>query len=279
MNRRHFLSLVACAALTACGGGGDSQASEQPLQVFIFAGQSNMLGSDALIAPTNGVQDLVDIQQQTDTDRASRLAFRSRLLSYDWGDIRGHNGYHIGMSSIDGKPVKVHGPEVGFDRRMGGNIYVIKYADNFTELENGRSPWVKGGSRWVAWQAFVDAQLASIGKPYVIAGFVWDQGIDDAMLIRDKAAYKADLQLVAHDLRAKFGNKPFILARVVDSPIAGEVAMAPIRDAQVEVGQEPGNAWINVDDLGPYVASHHMTSAAHLVSGKRFAEAYLNLAR
>ena len=232
-----------------------------------------MAGADATITPTL-TGDLVDARLQNDVDRSARFTFGSPRIEYGWGDIRGHGGGSLGELEVAGVPVKVHGPEVGFNRQLGGGIAIVKYADNYHALEAGRSAWVKPGTRWTQWQAFVDRQLAALDRPYVIAGFIWLQGIDDGILGRDKAAYKADLLQIAADLRAKFGPAPFILGRSINSDIAGQASMAPIREAQVEVGALPGNAWVNLDDLGPYVAVHHLTSAGQLQSGKRFAEAF-----
>jgi hypothetical protein len=268
------IAWLAVALLAACGGGGDAPPAPAapPLQVVIFAGQSNMAGADAIISPSR-TEDLADTGQQTDADRSARFTSTTMGLAYQWGDIRGHRGASLGETTVNGKPVKVHGPEVGFSRSIGHRVAIIKFADNFTALENGRSPWVAPGSRWRAWQAFVDGQLATLGEPYKVVGFVWQQGIDDALLQRDGAAYEADLRQVAADLRARFGPLPFVLARSVNSPIAGGAAMAPIRAAQVAVGESAGNAWIDVDDLGPFVNAHHLTAAAQLVAGRRFAEA------
>ncbi len=260
--------LLVC--LTACGG---SAEADGPIKVYIMAGQSNMFGADAVIDPVSKVKDLVGIGTQTDLDRSSMFTLGTTGPTYSWGDVRGHDGASLGQFAINGQPVKTHGPEVGFNRAMGGNIAIIKYADNYPGLEAGRSAWVKPGSRWVAWTGFVDKQLAALGKPYVIAGFVWHQGIDDGILHREQAGYAADLRQIAMDLRGKYGAAPFVLARSVNSPIAGAAYMAPIRAAQVEVGSLPGFAWIDVDDLGPYVNSHHLTAAAQLVAGQRFAAA------
>lgn len=279
MKRRALLLLP--LVLAACGGGGDSpqtavalQAQQAPLQVFIFAGQSNMLGADAIISG-DGVHDLADTGQQTASDRGVRFTMSTRFLRYEWGDIRGHNGYHIGLSTINGKPVKVHGPEVGFSRTLNARVAIIKYADNYTATENGRSAWVAPGSRWTAWQAFVDAQLAALGEPYEVAGFIWHQGIDDGALARSQADYAADLRQVAADLRAKYGGRPFVLARSVFSGVVGGT-MTPIRAGQLEVAADPGNGWVDVDDL-PLVATHHLTAPAQLVAGQRFAAEYMRL--
>lgn len=283
MAARIVVAIWLCASLAACGGGGGTSTPTsgplgvEPVRVFIFAGQSNMLGADATIS-ADKVHDLAEVALQTDVDRSSLLTVGG-AESYPWGDIRGHNTVSLSEEFIAGLRVKGHGPEVGFNRALGGNVAIIKFAANYHALEGGRSAWVAPGSLWVQWQAFVDQQLAAIGKPYVIAGFVWSQGIDDGILRRDHDAYKADLRKIAADLRAKFGVRPFILAREVDSQVAGSAAMAPIRQAQVEVGNEPGNSWVTVDDLGPYVNTHHLSAAAQLVAGQRFASGYLGLAR
>jgi len=274
-NQFKVLAVALCVTLSACGGGGDAAEdvnpapTQPPIDVYIFAGQSNMNGSDAVISTTTGVLDLVDMGLQTDVDRSSLFAMATPSTGYAWGDIRGHNGYHWGRATLDGKPVKVHGPEVGFNRYLGGNIAIIKYADNYTALENGQSAWVKPGTRWTQWQAFVDQQLVSLGRPYAIKGVVWFQGIDDGLLYRDKISYKADLVQLVADVRAKYGNVPVVLGRSVNSPIAGAGAMAPIREAQVEVAAMPGNSWINVDDL-EVVADHHLSAVAQLEAGRRF---------
>jgi hypothetical protein len=156
-------------------------------------------------------------------------------------------------------------------------VAVIKYTDNFRALENSRSPWVPPGTRWTAWQAFVDHQLAALGRPYRIAGVAWFQGIDDGYIGRDRTAYTADLRAIVAGVRSKFGAVPFVLARSVDSRLVGPARMAPIRAGQVEVGADPGNAWIDVDDL-PTVNVHHLTAAAQRVVGQRYGEAFMQLA-
>lgn len=266
---RVLLALLIAVTMTACGGGGSEVAPDLAIRVYLFAGQSNMLGSDATIAPVLTL-DLAEVGLQTEVDRAGILALKAGPIIYKWGDIRGHAGYAMSRAAVNGKAIKVHGPEVGFNREIGP-VAIIKYATNWRTVEAGRSPWA-GGGIWAAWQEFNDAQLASLGRPYVIAGFVWHQGIDDGLAHRTQAEYVADLRKIVADLRAKYGPVPFVLARSFESPIAGSAAMAPIRAGQMEVGADPGNAWIDVDDL-PKVNHHHLSSAGQLEAGRRFAVA------
>lgn len=268
---RTLLAVCLALLLAACGGGGDpAPDTGAPLRVYLMAGQSNILGADAVIDPSK-VLDLADTHQQTEADRSSLFTLGG-AESYPWGDVRGHDTVCFRQEYENGRRIKGHGPEVGFVRHVGGGVAVVKFAANFSTLEGGRSPWVPGGSVWAAWQSFVDTQLQALGRPYVVAGLVWDQGIDDGVMQRDGEAYATDLRAVLAGVRARFGPLPVVLARSVDSQIAGSTAMAPIRAAQVAVGSEPGNAWITLDDL-PLVNTHHLTAAAQLVAGDRYATA------
>ena len=142
---RWIIFAALAALLSACGGGSPDP---EPVRVFIFAGQSNMLGADSIIAPSQ-IQDLKDDGEQTAAD-ANTLFAMGGAESYDWSDVRGHNSVSNGQEFVNGIRVKGHGPEVGFARALGGNIAIVKYADNYEALENGRSAWVKPGTRWTA---------------------------------------------------------------------------------------------------------------------------------
>lgn len=252
-------------------------ASTPPLRVFLFGGQSNMLGADAVISDATKIQDLVQVSKQTVADESSLLA-QGGHFTRDWGQIRGHDSFYLGEPLYLGNPVKGHGPEVGFARAMGGNVAIVKFSQNFSALEGGRSPWVTGGSIWTAWQSTIDNALRALNRPYTVEGFGWIQGIDDGLLGRTQGAYQADLEQVIADLRTKFGDKPFVLGRSINSQIAGTVAMTPIRAAQVVVGGQANNAWVNTDDLTPYVNTHHMTAKNQVKFGRRLAVAWAGLA-
>lgn len=250
------------------------------LNLYIAAGQSNMLGADALVNGV-GTQDMEDAGVQTEDDRRGLITFNDgSSLVYKtpggpWGDIRGHLGTSLGVPGF-----YVHGPEVGFNRSANvdglPNVAVIKFADNFGALESGKSPWVKPGSLYTALAAHINSSLsalASLGYTTNFKGFLWAQGIDDALLGRTQAQYSADLTQIISDLRSDFGipTSPFIIERSVDSPIAGAGPMAEIRNGQVAVAMADADAqYFSVDDLTPYVNSHHLTSASQITAGERF---------
>lgn len=258
-----------------------SAADKGPLNVFIMAGQSNMAGADSEVAVPPGFQ-------QTEADRATRFTV-SPLLDGEtskeympWGEIRGHQI----------KNQLVHGPEVGFARALYAagwrDIAIIKVHANFGR-EVQAWPWGEGGPLFNAWTMFVDSRLAEIkadGHSARICGFVWHQGIDDAIHGKLAGDYARNLSDLIGVMRERYGTKqtPFVLARSVNSRIAqpdpnagDDTPMAVVRRSQVKVGASiPFAAWIDVDDL-PNVNTHHFSANSQLVIGQRFGDAFLKL--
>jgi hypothetical protein len=279
MKRRDFLGLLGLGLLPA---------SEGPMHydVFILGGQSNMFGADAVIDGTDKTLDLDEAGLQTAADQAALFRLGGPTYTYAWGEIIGHQGTSFGVDNVATVPIQVHGPEVGLNRTLyaagATPLAITKYANNFSALESGRSPWVSPGSLWTAWQAEVDdalADLVALGHTYTIVCFCWAQGIDDGLLARSQVDYEADLRQIITDLRAKFGASiPFILSRSVNSPIVGSTDMAPIRAGQVAVAADANNGLVDLDDLTPYVNSHHLSAANQILHGNHFAAQYLALA-
>ena len=260
-------------------------AEQRELAVFLFAGQSNMAGADSLIADPPGFQ-------QTDADQAGLFttaplpeAEQAREY-YPWGDIRGHRGSPSGNL--------LHGPEVGFARELyragWRNVAIIKVFAN-SSPDADRWPWGRDGALYARWTKFADARLADLrtqGYRYRVYGFVWHQGIDDAIHGQSASSYQQNLTGLVGMLRHRYGDErtPFVLARSVSSPIAKAITgsgennpMAVVRRAQVALGSSlPHAGWIDVDDL-PTVNQHHFTAEEQLTIGRRFAERFLRLAK
>ncbi|WP_010586701.1 iduronate-2-sulfatase [Schlesneria paludicola] len=257
-------------------------ADDKPvLNVFVLAGQSNMAGADSEVAIPPGFV-------QTTADRETRFTMAplpdgEKSPQYvPWGEIRGHQA----------KGKLVHGPEVGFARTLYAagwrDMALIKVHANF-----GRDaqswPWGKGEALHEAWTRFVDTRLEELkagGHRVNVCGFLWHQGIDDAIHGRLAAEYQQNLSDLIGVLRSRYAieNTPFVLARSVKSRIAqrapdpdGTAPMSVVRRAQVAVGESvPFAAWINVDDL-PNVNTHHFSADSQLVIGERYGKAYLDL--
>jgi hypothetical protein len=188
----------------------------------------------------------------------------------------------------------VHGPEVGFERRLyeqgERDMAIIAVWGNFSRGVP-TWPWADGGDMHRPWQQFVDGRLAELkarGRDYRVRGFVWHQGIDDAIHARLAPSYQENLTALIGVLRGRYAKKdtPFLLARSVNSPIARQISgsgpddpMAVVRRAQVAIGETvPKTAWVDVDDL-PNVVQHHFSAESQLTIGRRFGDAWLKLSR
>lgn len=261
-------------------------------KVFLFAGQSNMAGADAVIADT-GAKNLIGAGLQTEADQNTRFAYGcafdpANTQSYAWGDVRGHLGVKRSAPGY-----YVHGPEVGFERTLYASgirdIVIIQVANNFSVPCTGPWPWMNKDPAstspdfYTHWSAYVNARLAELtsnGDTYTIAGFVWWQGIDDAFNHTTEAQYKANLTTLISQLRADFGTPttPFVLAREKSDVTSMAAALAPIRAAQVSVADADRYAnWVDIDDQ-TNVNMYHFSSASQLVVGQRLGDAYLALA-
>ena len=240
-------------------------------------------------------QNLVDAGLQTEADRNTLFAYGASFSatdpqSYAWGDIRGHRGSSLGKTD---PPVYVIGPEVGFARTLYAagvhDLAIITVSANIPVPPLGPEwPWGKGTKTtspdfYGQWAAFVGDRLAELtgrGDSYTIAGFVWDEGIDDALNGATQAEYQANLTALIAQLRADYGTPttPFVLARS-KSPMPDPAAMEAVRMAQVAVAEaDPHAAWVSTDDL-PNVNVHHFSAASQLTIGQREANAYLARSR
>lgn len=283
MNRSLKLRVRLVFALVfAAGASWPATGAEKPvLQVFLLAGQSNMAGADSVVPNPPGFQ-------STAADRATRFTMAplpdvEKSAQYvPWGEMRGHQA----------KNQLVHGPEVGFARALHAagwrEVAIIKVHANFGR-EVPTWPWAEGGALFDAWTKFIDARLADLkaqGYAVRVCGFLWHQGIDDAIHGPLASRYERNLGELIGALRRRYASAttPFVLARSVNSPIAHALTgsgdtgpMAVVRRAQVKVGETaPHAAWINVDDL-PNVNTHHFSAESQLVIGRRYGEAFLKL--
>lgn len=199
-----------------------------------------------------------------------------------WGEIRGHQS----------KNKLVHGPEVGFARALAAagwkDVALIKVHANFgRDVESW--PWGKGGALHDVWTQFVDARIAELkadGSQVQVSGFLWHQGIDDAIHGKLAAHYERNLTDLIGVLRTRYATPqtPFVLARSVNSRMVqrtpdpeGKSPMSVVRRAQVTVGETvPFATWVDVDDL-PNVNTHHFSADSQLIIGQRYGAAFLKL--
>jgi hypothetical protein len=164
-----FLAPAAPAAGTT-----KADSDTKTLRVFIFAGQSNMVGSDSKVADIHRFPPFAGLDKPQEKVRFSyHIGREEKLTSAGW----------VALQPVDG----VVGPELSFARRVSQGtkapIAIIKCAAGGTTLGADWNPDAPSGFKLypLALQ-LIQSSLAELdrkGVPYRIEGFMWHQGEND----------------------------------------------------------------------------------------------------
>jgi len=190
---KHFCSFLAAfllAPMAAFGAGTPNPDNDTTtLRVFIFAGQSNMVGSDSKQQDIKKFPPFAGLDRPQDNILYSyNIGREDKLTSHGWGALQ----------PVDG----VVGPELSFARRVaqetGAPIAIIKCAAGGTTLGGDWNPDTPDGFKLypLALQ-LVQSSLAALEQkktPYRIEGFMWHQGENDMFSSEFKPAYGRNLK-------------------------------------------------------------------------------------
>ncbi len=272
-----FASLFFATSLRAQEKNPDNKS----LRVFIFAGQSNMVGSDSKISsiklfpPFEGL----DVPQ------------KKVLFSYSIGreTQNASNGW------VDLQPVEdIVGPELSFARKVTQEIKapiaIIKCASGGTTLGTDWNPDEPSGFKlYPLALKLIQSSLAELDKkkiPYRIEGFMWHQGENDMFDEKFKANYGPNLQNFLTKWRRdlKTPNLKFYIGELCTKSVWGmdnRDNMYAIRTGQKFV--------TNSDKLAEYIPTshdameigggaglhYHYGTLGQLEHGVNYADAYL----
>ena len=149
-------------------------ADDTTLRVFIFAGQSNMVGSDSKVADIRRFPPFAGLEQPQASVRFSySIGRENKLESRGWVPLQPVN--------------RVVGPELSFARRVSAAIKapiaIIKCAAGGTHLGGDWNPDHPTGFKMYPLALnLVRASLAELARQqidYRIEGFMWHQGEND----------------------------------------------------------------------------------------------------
>ncbi|MGE0144278.1 MAG: sialate O-acetylesterase [Planctomycetota bacterium] len=221
------------------------------VRVFVFAGQSNMVGADSHAKDIDRFPPFAGFGEELPSVRFWYLLGRE--------DMRGSEGW-IPLQPVDG----VFGPELSFARKViehtKGPIAIIKVASGGTTLGKDWNPKEPGGfelypKALAAVRAAV-AQLERQKLAWRFEGFVWHQGENDMFEPPFREAYAANLaQFIAswrRDLNAP--ELRFYLGELCTNSIWGMDHRGPmnaIARAQRAVAE--------ADPLVDYVPTSHVS--------------------
>lgn len=186
-----------------------------PIRLYIFAGQSNMVGKDALssdlplIAPTAAIA-------------PPGVLFWGPLADFPttWGPLKAPT------EIVQARKHQGFGPEISAApllarRHPGSTIAVVKFASSGTSLHRHWDPSSTEGlyGRLLNRVRRAVEQLKSThNAPVRFSGFFWMQGESDSQLLRSANAYKDNLagfvRAIRRDLDAP--AMPFVIGRIAD---------------------------------------------------------------
>ena len=159
------------------------------LRVFIFAGQSNMVGSDSKAKDIHRFPPFAGLEEpQSDVKFSYSIGRENKMESNGWVDLQPVNN--------------VVGPELSFARKVSATIdapiAVIKCAAGGTHLGGDWNPQQPLGFKMypLALQLIQDslAKLDQQKIKYRIEGFMWHQGENDMFNAEYMDAYGSNLE-------------------------------------------------------------------------------------
>jgi hypothetical protein len=251
------------------------------VRVFIFAGQSNMVGSDSKATDIKRFPPFAGLDEAQSGVRFSYLIGRKNKMKSD--------GWTV-LQPVD----KVVGPELSFARLVSQNIdapiAIIKCAAGGTHLGGDWNPETPEGFKMYPLALdLVRKSLAELEKqkiPYRIEGFMWHQGENDMFNDDYRANYGANLAKFLARWRRdlKTPQLKFYLGELCTKSIWG-MDLRP-RMYAISLGQK---AVVKADPLAEYIPTshvgveigrnvglhYHYGTLGQLEHGVNYADAYL----
>lgn len=256
-------------------------ASDEATRVFIFAGQSNMVGSDSRVADIQRFPPFAGLESPQEDVRFSYVLGReNKTRSEGWTDLQPVNG--------------VVGPELSFARKVSGKtgapIAVIKCAAGGTHLGGDWNPDEPiGFQMYPLLLETVRSSLAELdreGVEYRIEGFMWHQGENDMFEESYMENYGANLKNFLACLRRDLATPElrFYIGELCTKTIWGmdlRPRMYAISLGQKEVaGADALAEYIPTSHVGVEIGGgvglhYHYGTLGQLEHGINYADAYL----
>ncbi len=251
------------------------------LRVFIFAGQSNMVGSDSKAQDINRFAPFAGLEKPQDHVRFSyNIGREDKLTSNGWVALQPEEN--------------VVGPELSFARRVTQEtkapIAIIKCAAGGTTLGGDWNPDNPSGFKLYPLALdLVRASLAELDRKkiaYRIQGFMWHQGENDMFDETFKPNYGKNLKnfLASWRRDLKTPNLKFYIGELCTKTVWGmdnRENMYAIRTGQKAVtGSDPLAEYIPTShdavEIGGGEGLHyHYGTLGQLEHGVNYADAYL----
>lgn len=278
---RLILLVLVAAKFLLLQGTAIAQSSVPPTRVFIFAGQSNMVGTHSRVKDINKFPPFADLEKPQN----------KVLFSYKLGreDMTTSDGWIPLQPTGD-----FFGPELSFGQRVSQNvdapIAIIKIASGGTTLGEDWNPDQPGGFKlYPLALAHIRSALAELEQKnikYQLEGFMWHQGENDMFDKNFKPQYQQNLTRFISCWRRDL-NTPqlkFYIGELCTKTVWGmdnRDNMYAIRTAQKAVAEaDPRAEYIPTShdavEIGGNEGLHyHYGTLGQLQHGVNYADAYL----
>ncbi|MCB1099802.1 MAG: hypothetical protein KDN22_29815 [Verrucomicrobiae bacterium] len=258
--------------------------ADETLRVFIFAGQSNMVGSDSKVAdiarfpPFEGLD-----KPQSQVKFSYCIGREDKMRSNGWEDLH----------PVD----NVVGPELSFaravSRSVGAPIAIIKCAAGGTHLGGDWNPAEPSGFKMYPLALdLVRSSLAELTRqniPYRIEGFMWHQGENDMFDAGYMANYGSNLEKFIAAWRRDLATPElkFYIGELCTKTIWGmdlRPRMYAISQGQKAVtSSDPLAEYVPTSHVGVEIGGgvglhYHYGTLGQLEHGENYAAAYLKTA-
>lgn len=277
---RCFVLLPLLVIHFACATNGEDRTPVT--RVFIFAGQSNMVGSDSKASDIDRFPPFAGLAAPQPEVRFSYcLGRETKTVSDGWADLQPvHN---------------IVGPELSFARavtqKTEGPIAIIKVAAGGTHLGGDWNPDQPSGFRMyplaLNWIRQALADLDQAGVRYRLEGFMWHQGENDMFNADYMAEYGKNLQNFVARWRRDLDQLElrFYLGELCTKTIWGmdlRPRMYAISLGQKEVAaNDPLVDYVATSHVGVEIGGgvglhYHYGTLGQLEHGVNYASAYLS---
>ena len=278
------LVLSAAFVLLACSRGSFANEPEpqKPVRVFIFAGQSNMVGSDSKVSDIDRFPPFTGLGAPQPNVRFSYCIGRENKLK--------SNGW-TALSPVN----NVVGPELSFARKVandtGSPIAIIKCAAGGTHLGGDWNPDEPSGFKMYPLALdLVRKSLAELDRrniKYQLEGFMWHQGENDMFNEQYMANYGSNLENFIQTWRDELDapKLKFFVGELCTKTIWG-MDLRP-RMYAISVGQksvaskDPYVTYVPTSHVGVEIGGgvglhYHYGTLGQLEHGINYANAYLD---
>jgi hypothetical protein len=276
-----FAAAVLLISATAWCTETNKEADVQTLRVFIFAGQSNMVGTHSRVLDIQRFPPFADLRQPQENVLFSYKIGREEMTTSEgWIPLQPTGDFF--------------GPELSFGRRLSQHIEapiaIIKVASGGTTLGEDWNPDTPGGFKlYPLALEHVRASLAELDRmkrAYRIEGFMWHQGENDMFSEKFKPNYGKNLKnfLACWRRDLKAPDLKFYIGELCTKTIWGmdnRENMYAIRVGQKSVtDSDPLAEYIPTShdavEIGGDAGLHyHYGTLGQLEHGVNYADAYL----